>query len=125
MIVIAIIGILASVAVPQYSSYTKRAKFSELVQQTAPIKSAVHLCVQDLNTLAGCGNGAYGVPADIVSPTGYLASLTSADGIIEVTATAEIDNAVFRLGPSFDAANNQLEWTVAGNCLTKKLCRPE
>ena len=125
IVVIAIIGILASIAVPQYSSYTKRAKFSELIQQTAPLKSAVHLCVQDLNTLTGCGNGANGVPADIVLPKHHLSSLTSADGVIEVTATAEIDNSIFRLDPSFDAINNQLEWTVAGDCLTKKLCRPE
>jgi len=46
MIVIAIIGILAAVAVPQYSQYTKRAKFSEVKLAVSPIKSAVELCFQ-------------------------------------------------------------------------------
>ena len=46
MIVIAIIGILAAVAVPQYSQYTKRAKFSEVKLAVSPIKSAVELCYQ-------------------------------------------------------------------------------
>ena len=51
MIVIAIIGILAAVAVPQYGQYTKRAKFvGEVVNQAAPYKAAVSLCIQDLNT---------------------------------------------------------------------------
>ena len=44
MIVIAIIGILAAVAVPQYGQYTKRAKFSEVISATAPIKlSLIHI----------------------------------------------------------------------------------
>ena len=46
MIVIAIIGILAAVAVPQYSQYTKRAKFSEVKIAVSPIKSAIEDCYQ-------------------------------------------------------------------------------
>ena len=46
MIVIAIIGILAAVAVPQYSQYTKRAKYSEVKLAVSPIKSGVELCYQ-------------------------------------------------------------------------------
>lgn len=44
MIVIAIIGILAAIAVPQYSQYTKRAKFSEVKLAARPIKAGVELC---------------------------------------------------------------------------------
>ena len=124
MIVIAIIGILAAAAVPQYSGYTKRAKFADLVQRTASVKSAIHLCVQDLNTLSGCGNGLNGVPSDITTADKYLASMTSLDGLIVVTATSEIDNGVLRLEPIYSPLQNQLVWTVAGNCITKNLCRP-
>lgn len=46
MIVIAIIGILAAIAVPQYAQYTRRAAFSEIKLAATPIKSAVELCVQ-------------------------------------------------------------------------------
>ena len=52
MIVIAIIGILAAVAVPQYSQYTKRARFAEVISAAAPIKTGIEVCVQDA---AGCG----------------------------------------------------------------------
>jgi type IV pilus assembly protein PilA len=41
MIVVAIIGILAAVALPAYQTYTKKAKFSEVVLGTAAVKSAV------------------------------------------------------------------------------------
>ena len=55
MIVIAIIGILAAVAVPQYSQYTNRAKFSEVKIAVSPIKSAVEDCFQRNNGNASCG----------------------------------------------------------------------
>lgn len=44
MIVVAIIGILAAVALPAYQDYTNRAKFSEVISAVAPIKTAVSLC---------------------------------------------------------------------------------
>ncbi len=46
MIVIAIIGILAAVAVPQYSQYTRRAAFSEIKLAATPIKSQVEACYE-------------------------------------------------------------------------------
>lgn len=46
MIVIAIIGILAAIAVPQYAQYTRRAAFSEIKLATTPVKSAMELCWQ-------------------------------------------------------------------------------
>ncbi len=46
MIVIAIIGILAAVAVPQYSLFVYRAKFSELVLAGGSVNSAIENCYQ-------------------------------------------------------------------------------
>ena len=46
MIVIAIIGILAAVALPAYQTYTKKAKFSEVVLATTAYKSALELATQ-------------------------------------------------------------------------------
>lgn len=46
MMVVAIIGILASVALPAYQGYAARAKFAELVTAATPAKMAVDLCVQ-------------------------------------------------------------------------------
>ena len=54
MIVIAIIGILAAVAVPQYSTYTKRAKFSEVKLAVRPIKAEVELCYHSNSGADAC-----------------------------------------------------------------------
>jgi len=47
MIVVAIIGILAAVAIPAYSNYTNKAKFSEVVLATSAAKTAIDVCGQD------------------------------------------------------------------------------
>lgn len=123
MIVIAIIGILAATAVPQYAAYTKRAKFSEVIQATAGFKKAVGNCVQDSNTLTGCSGGARHIPANIGVPQGYVASVTVTDGLITATGIAEVDNATFILTPSYAAATSTLSWSISGTCLTIQLCR--
>ena len=51
MIVVAIIGILAAVAVPSYSNYTNKARFSEVVLATSGIKTTVETCAQDMSCI--------------------------------------------------------------------------
>lgn len=46
MIVVAIIGILAAIALPAYNNYTDKAKFSEVVMAMSPIKTALSVCAQ-------------------------------------------------------------------------------
>ena len=53
MIVIAIIGILAAIALPAYSKYSARAKFVEVTTAVGPLKEQVELCFHDLGTLSG------------------------------------------------------------------------
>ena len=124
MIVIAIIGILAAVAVPQYGQYTKRAKFvGEVVNQAAPYKAAVSLCIQNLNATAACIGGSNNIPAD-KGAEGALATLTvTANGVITATGNAEVDNTDYVLTPVYTPATNQLVWGVTGSCLAAGLCR--
>ena len=123
MIVIAIIGILAAAAVPQYAQYTKKAKFAEVISKTAEHKSAVHMCVQELNTLNGCSSGMNGMPPAITAPTGYIKSLTVANGLITSTATSLLDENQFILTSSYNPATNAVSWTVSGSCLTAHFCK--
>ena len=58
MIVIAIIGILAAIALPAYSKYTARAKFTEVTTAAGPLKEQVELCYFDQGSLSKCKTGA-------------------------------------------------------------------
>jgi len=124
MIVIAIIGILAAVAVPQYGQYTKRAKYiGDVVNQTSTYKAAVSVCAQDLNTLTGCSAGAQSIPGAITNaePTTLL-SIAVADGVITATGGAAVDSATYQLDPVITGGS--IAWSVSGSCIAANLCRP-
>jgi len=129
MIVIAIIGILAAIAVPQYQTYTKKAKFSEVTGATAPFKLAVELCYADQLTLTSCTPGAYGVPANTTSSAGYVSSVAvAAGGTGAITATAisgsGLAGETYILTPTTAAttASNSLVWTKTGTCVSAAIC---
>jgi type IV pilus assembly protein PilA len=132
MIVVAIIGILAAVAVPAYQQYTLKARFTEIVNATAPLKGAVELCVQSGSCVNAAGNGivvaATGarnnieVPDD-VGAQGAVTSITiGANGLI--TATPVAANGIlaadtYTLTPVYVAATGGVTWTVGGGCRTR------
>ncbi len=53
MIVVAIIGILAAIALPAYNNYTAKAKFAEMVMAIAPVKTALSVCAQSGDCTTG------------------------------------------------------------------------
>jgi len=67
MIVIAIIGILAAVAVPQYSQYTKRAKFSEVKLAVSPIKTGVEVCFERNAGNSDCADPTSGINGGVTA----------------------------------------------------------
>jgi type IV pilus assembly protein PilA len=119
MIVVAIIGILAAVAIPAYSTYTKKAKFSEVILAAEGKKAAVETCYRDLATTTGCSDGSNGVPA-ATSASGYVNGVTVSNGEITATAVSSLDSVTFKLTPT--AANDQLTWAVSGTCKAGGLC---
>lgn len=67
MIVVAIIGILASIALPAYQNYLLRAQFTETIVGTSALKMAVEICIQSqgLTQVGVCDQGAKGIPANV------------------------------------------------------------
>lgn len=126
LVVIAIIAILIVIAVPIYQAYSKRAYFSEVVQATGPFKLGVENCYNRLGagvTVANCGGGQNGVPADITSSAGNVGSITtSGNGIITATGSSlhNLDSETYILTPT--ATNNTLIWSSSGTCVNDSLC---
>ncbi|MFZ4874940.1 pilin [Janthinobacterium sp. Mn2066] len=93
MIVVAIAGILAAVAIPQYSDYTMRAKVSNVLAAAAPLKTAVALCVQENGgEAAACSTPVDGAPSEIplFSPTHEVASAKVTAGNIELVLANDL-----------------------------------
>ena len=127
MIVIAIIGILASVAIPQYADYTRKSKFAEVVGFTASAKTAVSICAQESNGVANCTPGTGpnnhpGIPADIVIPTGFVHSLTTAAGVITAVGTSEVGGHDYVLTPTWTSGIG-ITWGTSGSCDAAGFCR--
>jgi len=126
MIVVAIIGILAAVALPAYNTYTKKARFSEVILATSPIKTAVEICIQGRGngTLTACDTEAE-IGADLTAAaTGaYVTSVAIAatTAVITATGSAAVDSRTYTLTPAVNASNG-ITWTDGGTCIANGLC---
>lgn len=70
IVVIAIIAILMSIAIPSYRSYTRRAHYLEIVQAAGPYKIGVEECYQINGSLKGCKAGNGEIPPSITKGRG-------------------------------------------------------
>lgn len=121
MIVVAIIGILASVALPAYQTYTEKAKFSEVVLATSGAKIAVEVCAQSNGAVTNCG-----------TDTAVTAALAGAAGGSEVASVTATANAQITATSTNTAANTyiitptyvsgQVTWAKTGSCVTAGIC---
>jgi len=90
MIVVAIIGILAAVAIPQYQNYIARSQVTRVMQEAGAIKTAVEACINDgrlaLGTAAGeCDPGATG--SNLVTGASQVgATLPTGTGVPQINA---------------------------------------
>lgn len=135
MIVIAIIGILAAIALPAYQQYTKKAKFGGVTSAVGAVKSSVELCHQTKGSAFDCTteNGVVGAVAaadamviiDNVQVTGtgtegYVIIATAAGAAVDPTnAPLEGTETLTLTGDNSDTKDS-VEWTIT--CAPAELC---
>lgn len=109
MIVVAIIGILAAVALPAYQDYSIRAKVSEVLLSMSSCRTSVTEVFQSGNALPALDNDAWGCTLGTNAATKYVASLSvAANGVITATTAAAglggtADGKTITMEPSGDA----------------------
>ena len=120
MIVVAIIGILAAIALPAYSDYTKRAKVSEIILAASSARTTVAENVASNATTTT-------MPTSVAvssSTSKYVASVAYASGVITATASTggtgdtDIDGKTITLTGSI-VGTNQVSWVCAGTVVAK------
>jgi len=125
MIVVAIIGILAAVALPAYQNYSNRAAFSELVLAVTPRKTAVELAIQTRSpaALASLNGAVFGIPADVAAAAGVHGAAVAA-GVITMTWEVDAASALNGITYSLTAGGitPPVQWTEGGTCLTNGFC---
>ena len=131
MIVIAIIGILAAIAIPAYQDYIVRAKVSEGISLASASKAAVAETRQSLGRFPA-SVASYGLPAAASISGNNVTSVatTPASGVI--TITYRNDNAIntqtLIMTPTFAANSGSMTWICTGGTVLSKYrpanCRP-
>ena len=109
MIVVAIIGILAAVALPAYQDYTVRARVSELILAGSSAKTGLSEGIQTYGSWAAGWTSAI-----TISSTGMISTATvSSSGVITVTGTAPTSGSIVTMTPSI-TTDNKLVWSCTG-----------
>ncbi|MDY7538771.1 prepilin-type N-terminal cleavage/methylation domain-containing protein [Undibacterium sp. RTI2.2] len=130
MIVVAIIGILASIALPSYQTYLKKSRFTEVVLATGAVKDMVDICFQvsgsaalgagvcDTAALVGATTNNTGAQGNFVSSV----TITAATSVVKGTANTakSLNSETFILTPA--VANGSQTWAKSGSCVTAGLC---
>jgi len=121
MIVVAIVGILAAVALPAYQNYSNKAKFSEVIAAAGPVRQAIDICYAAQGAIASCDTAAdIGYTLADAAGGQYVTSvaITDTTGVVTVTSSVTAANPTVTFTPA--ASGGGLAWTIA--CSDTSLC---
>ena len=129
MIVVAIIGILAAIAIPQYQNYTGRAQLSDAITIAGGLKTAVGEVYQVTGDSTSAASGSLGIPAALSGGVGkYTDAVTVANGTITATMKASgvascVQSATVTLTPTFPSNQDApISWTCTTSAAAG--CKP-
>ncbi|MFC4487463.1 pilin [Tepidiphilus baoligensis] len=108
MIVVAIVGILAAIALPAYQDYTKRAHVAEGLALAAGAKAAVTE-YYSTNNAWPADNAAAGLAPAASIKGNAVTSVAVASGLITITYNSKVDSKTLQLSPTASAGG--VEWT--------------
>ncbi len=121
MIVIAIIGILAAIALPAYQNYTIRTKVGEGLVLASEAKVAIAEAAASLGVKATTVTQAQSGFDFLAGGTDYVKSIGIAKGVITITTqnTGATKAPVITLTPTHAAVQDPIEWTCAHDANTE------
>jgi type IV pilus assembly protein PilA len=125
MIVVAIIGILAAVAIPAYQDYVTKAKFQDIVSSATSVEKAISLCLQEnAGVVANCDTAAeVGVTIINSKEAATALAITATTAAVTATANAAAGGYTYINTPTLAAGDSQITWTQSGTCLAAGVCR--
>lgn len=128
LITLAIIGLLASIAIPQYNLYLNRAKFSEVILASSVYKNTIETAFTTGNykNLREFDGGKLGIPINNspqILPQKHIANSSVNNGVIYIESSISLNgsNITYILTPTINA-DNTLSWKTSGSCIDAGLC---
>jgi type IV pilus assembly protein PilA len=126
MIVVAIIGILAAVALPAYQDYTIRAKMSEVILAMSACRTSITEVYQ--SGASAPGPGGWGCEVSTTAATKYVNAITTdGNGIVQATVrniSSSVDSSIIQLTPLQDATTPSTFTANAAQALFGWRCGP-
>lgn len=134
LIVLVIVGILVIAMLPNFSTYTQRAKFVDVLTAADAVRPSVDACILQLGTPgaaipAGCTAGTNGIPASPVGSSGNFQSYVVTAGQINASSipafgTVGTGSYTYIITPTYQTSG-AVTWSdtsTPGSCKTAGLC---